>query len=615
MLRRLASFGIAITIAITIMIELQVFSSTPVVAAPIGSNWNLIFNEDFNGSTLNTTVWNTCYWWIVNNGCSVIGNNELQWYQANDVLIENGMARLRAQRRFVNNYQYTSGMLTTEGKRTWQYGYFEARVRVPRGRGFWPAFWMMSQERHWPPEIDIMEHIGQDPNVAHMGHYWRDSNNNTQHSGVAYRGPDFTADFHTFAVLWERDLLVFYVDGVETHRTSTYVPNEPMYILLNLAVGGNWPGAPDATTPFPSTYDIDYVRIWQNTGTVPLPTLTPQPLPIVANFTLVNADTDTDIRPLNEGDVINLSLLPTQNLTIRANITQLPVGSVSLNMNNGQHVQMENVAPYSLYGELSNGAINNYNGFVPALGSYTLTVSPYIGQHGQGAMGTSRTVRFSVTRNNTIPSTATLIPATSTLMPPTATLIPPTSTRTSPTATLIPPTATLIPATGTPLPLTATLIPPTSTPLPLTATLIPPTSTRIPPTVTLITPALVSGASILNITLVNADTNVDIMTINNGDTINRLTLPVGQVTFRVNTQPSVIGSVVMNLNNGQRIQTENTAPYTLFGDLPGANGTFEYGGFNLPLGTLTLTVTAYTSANAQGTPSTPYTIAINVADR
>lgn len=230
-------------------------------------SWKLVFSDNFNNDTLNLRKWNTCYWWSVDNGCTNAPNNEGQWYQPDDVLLENGFLRLRSQVRKVREkYNYTSGMITSEGKFSFQYGYLEARVRVPRGKGLWPAFWTLPANRSlWPPEIDVLEILGHQPDTVYMSNHYQE-NGVPIHVTQSYKGSDFSADFHKFGVLWESDRIVWVVDGIERFRVTNNIPALPMYILLNLAVGGKWPGYPDKTTVFPNYYDIDYVRVWQHAG-------------------------------------------------------------------------------------------------------------------------------------------------------------------------------------------------------------------------------------------------------------------------------------------------------------------------------------------------------------
>ncbi len=185
-------------------------------------------------------------------------------------------APTRRQEPF-GNREYTSARLKTQGLGAWRYGRVEARIQIPRGQGLWPAFWMLGDNYgpiHWPDcgEIDIMENIGKEPAVAHA----------TVH-GPGYGQPGVSAvyqlptgaladDFHVYAVEWEPGLIRWFVD---TTLYQTLAPQDlpgpwvfdhPFFIILNVAVGGDWPGGPDSTTVFPQTMRVDYVRVYQQSG-------------------------------------------------------------------------------------------------------------------------------------------------------------------------------------------------------------------------------------------------------------------------------------------------------------------------------------------------------------
>jgi beta-glucanase (GH16 family) len=237
---------------------------------PPGETWNLAFDDRFDGPLLNLAAWHTCFWWSTLT-CSIPSNDELELYNPADVYVADGNLRMRAQRRDMigwngQTYHYTSGMAITGGRKyekppgfTFTYGYAEARVKIPKGKGLWPAFWLLPADYGYPPEIDILEARGSDTNRANFNLHFTGVN-----TGSGYSGPDFSAGYHTFAVDWQPTVLVFYVDGIERWRyTGPGIPNEPMYMVLNLAVGGIYDGAPDASTPLPSYFDVDYARVWQ----------------------------------------------------------------------------------------------------------------------------------------------------------------------------------------------------------------------------------------------------------------------------------------------------------------------------------------------------------------
>jgi beta-glucanase (GH16 family) len=153
-------------------------------------------------------------------------------------------------------------MLTTYRSFTQQGGYFEMRAKLPAGKGIWPAFWMLPADGSWPPELDAMEVLGHDPSTIFMTVHSNLTGAHTQTQGSA-KVPDTSAAFHTYGVLWEASKITWYFDGQPVYTTAPPSDlNKPLYILVNLAVGGDWPGNPDATTPFPAVYQIDYVRAY-----------------------------------------------------------------------------------------------------------------------------------------------------------------------------------------------------------------------------------------------------------------------------------------------------------------------------------------------------------------
>ncbi|MEN3314727.1 MAG: hypothetical protein V7605_961 [Acidimicrobiaceae bacterium] len=274
-------------------LALPVLQAAPATAAtplPVGSSGgaNLVFSDEFDGSSLNAATWQTCSWWATTT-CSIESNNEQELYTPNNVSVANGALKLQARRENAvawngKTYNYTSGMVSTGGRSgsvapgfTYKYGYAEARVDVPAGQGLWPAFWTLPSDYSWPPEIDAMEILGNQPNVTHMTYHYLDANGVEQGPGASWAGPDFSAGWHTFGVDWEPNAIVWYVDGVERNRftDASAITAKPQYLLLNLAVGGTWPGSPDASTSFPSDYLVDYVRVWDHFGTPATPTPPP----------------------------------------------------------------------------------------------------------------------------------------------------------------------------------------------------------------------------------------------------------------------------------------------------------------------------------------------------
>jgi beta-glucanase (GH16 family) len=242
-------------------------------------NWSLVFSDEFDSNSLDTNKWVTCYWWD-NNGCTNAGNNELEWYQPGNVSVDRGLLYLRAQKEVVRasdgkTYNYTSGMVTTgrtgetsadHFRFAFEYGYIEVRAKIPYGKSFWPSVWLLPVSQKWPPEIDIMELVGDYPMTVNMTTHFIQADGTNGEKGGKWSGPDFSAGFHVFGLNWTPQDITWYVDGIARQRdqNKTHVPAETMYLILNLAVGGNWPGNPDARTVFPGAFAIDYVRVWQS---------------------------------------------------------------------------------------------------------------------------------------------------------------------------------------------------------------------------------------------------------------------------------------------------------------------------------------------------------------
>lgn len=227
--------------------------------------WSLTFEDTFTAGAIDPAKWHTTWRYDAR---SLPSNGEQECYQDDAFRFDGGRLHILGEQRTVTcskpagTYQFTSGALASFDLFSQQYGYFEMRARVPAGQGMWPAFWLMPQSGAWPPEIDIVELVDVMTTSYHTLHYL--SNGVHMSDGVPYTMPaDGSLDFHTFAVKWSPGLIVWYVDGAEAHRVAHDVPAEPFYVLLNLAIGGGWPGNPDQTTVFPAVMDVDYVRVFQ----------------------------------------------------------------------------------------------------------------------------------------------------------------------------------------------------------------------------------------------------------------------------------------------------------------------------------------------------------------
>jgi beta-glucanase (GH16 family) len=249
---------------------------SPTPGAP-RAGMQLIFEDDFNASELDAAKWMPCYPWE-NGGCTNDGNHEMEWYLPGNVDLADGLLRLRADKQEVTapdgrTFPYTSGMVSSFKRFDFTYGYIEMRAKMPAGKGMWPAFWLLPSTEEWPPEIDILEVLGHQTNVVYTTLHYKLEGQPHLSIGSSYESEDFAADFHIFAADWRPGEITWFVDGNPVYRVTNNIPAQPMYILANLAVGGDWPGAPDEETVFPGYYEIDWIRVFRNPN---LP-LTPQP--------------------------------------------------------------------------------------------------------------------------------------------------------------------------------------------------------------------------------------------------------------------------------------------------------------------------------------------------
>lgn len=185
------------------------------------------------------------------------------------VSVRDGMLTLRAEknnwsmRRHSFGRPYSSGMISSWGTFSQLYGVFEMRARIPSGRGLWPAFWLLPVNSGGPPELDIMEVIGHEPNVLHTTVH---SNHTGRRTGqtLPHNVGDLSKGFHVYAAEWTPQQVIFYLDDREIARVPTPPDmHKPMYLIANLAVGGSWPGPPDKATRFPATMEIDWIRVYQ----------------------------------------------------------------------------------------------------------------------------------------------------------------------------------------------------------------------------------------------------------------------------------------------------------------------------------------------------------------
>lgn len=240
-------------------------------------NWQLVWSDEFNGSIGPSWVFET------GNGSSGWGNNELEYYRRENAGIENNALVITAKREDFGGFRYTSARMKTQGVRTFRYGKIEARMKLPSFMGAWPAFWMLGAnlpQVGWPDsgEIDIMEHVNNEDRTYGTIH-WRDHNGNyAQYGGNTALN---VADWHVYAVEWDANAIRWYVDGNKFHEASiqnsvngTEEFHRDFFVLLNFAIGGNWPGFNVDESKLPAKMHVDYVRVYSGGGSNPGTTTT-----------------------------------------------------------------------------------------------------------------------------------------------------------------------------------------------------------------------------------------------------------------------------------------------------------------------------------------------------
>ena len=244
----------------------------------------LVMSEEFNvDGAPDSNLWS----YNIGTGSNGWGNNELQYYtdRPQNIKVENGVLKITARREQYMGSSYTSARIISKGKYEKKYGRIEARIKLPRGKGLWPAFWMLGSNIQtapespdnpntvpWPycGEIDIMEYLGNSPTkifgTVHGPDY---SAGESISKNFFLSNSRFDTDFHIFGIEWDENRVNFYVDDFLYHSVTPqdvpgeWVFNQSFYMILNIAVGGNLPGAPNGETPFPQEMLVDYIRVYE----------------------------------------------------------------------------------------------------------------------------------------------------------------------------------------------------------------------------------------------------------------------------------------------------------------------------------------------------------------
>jgi beta-glucanase (GH16 family) len=237
--------------------------------ASLAADWQLVWQDEFEGSIGPDWVFET------GNGSNGWGNNELQYYRRENAAIENGSLVITARREDIGGFKYTSARMKTQGKQSFKFGRIEARMKLPLGTGLWPAFWALGSnitQVGWPAsgEIDVMEHVNTEALVHGTVHWTAPDGSYASYGGNVATTPD---QYHVYSIEWDPSFIRWYVDGVQFHVIDiaggvggTAEFQNDFFLLLNLAVGGNWPGFVVDEGKLPAKMLVDYVRVYQKPG-------------------------------------------------------------------------------------------------------------------------------------------------------------------------------------------------------------------------------------------------------------------------------------------------------------------------------------------------------------
>lgn len=231
-------------------------------------NYELVWSDEFNGNYLDTNTWN----YEIGTGSWGWGNNEQQYYTDRNIKVSNGTMKITAKREDYGRMKYTSSRITTKNKKNFKYGKIEARIKMPKFKGVWPAFWMLGANQDsvgWPKcgEIDIMEAINDENLVYGTLHWFNDPGNNNADSGSSVAVANRT-EYHVYGVEWTADKLRWYVDGkvyrtMDVSNDSFSEVRKEYFVIFNMAIGGQWPGYDIDETAFPATMEVDWVRAYK----------------------------------------------------------------------------------------------------------------------------------------------------------------------------------------------------------------------------------------------------------------------------------------------------------------------------------------------------------------
>ncbi len=263
------------TIDVDIVLDTAIIPSTGYSTPLVYSGYSLVWQDEFEGSTLSSD-WS----YEIGNGNWGWGNDELEYYRQENTVVRQGCLIITAKEENFGGFNYTSSRLVTQGAQSFKYGRIDIRAALPSGQGLWPALWMLGDNFStvgWPAcgEIDIMEMIGGatqnqgDERVHGTGHWSQSGNHASAGSSIAVtNGSSYQDEFHVFSIVWNassikwyRDDVIFYTLDITSAELSEF--HEKFFFIFNVAVGGNWPGSPNAQTTFPQRMAVDYIRVFQ----------------------------------------------------------------------------------------------------------------------------------------------------------------------------------------------------------------------------------------------------------------------------------------------------------------------------------------------------------------
>ncbi len=336
-----------------------------------GDSLTLVWSDEFDGASLDPETW----FFATGDGTEAglpggWGNNELQYYLPDSAQLDNGVLKITARRESFGGLNYTSARINTQDRFAFRYGRIEASIKLPPGQGIWPAFWMLSQDSpygSWAAtgEIDVMEAVNLDGTggneIFGTIHYGAPFPGNVFTSVTFTPSVDVTEDFHTYAIEWdETEIRWYFNDTLYAMQNSWFSSaaafpapfDQPFHILLNVAVGGNLPGVPNADTVFPATMEVDWVRVYS--GEDPAPPTSPQteaPLPtqaaadVISLFSDAYTDVTIDAWPTGWSAVGSVADVSINGDTVREHsgveFVGVEFGSAPLDVSGMTHLHLE----------------------------------------------------------------------------------------------------------------------------------------------------------------------------------------------------------------------------------------------------------------------------------